>query len=68
MQRDCQDKVDRDDRRPLETDCSPTIIAQTSYLEHGWVDKSCNVREQPFEIGKERRVVEGPFRGVLYKA
>ena len=45
----------------LEVDRLPAIVAHIVDLEHCRIHKAGHLRERPFEVGKERRVVQSPF-------
>lgn len=53
------------DGESLEVDRLPAVILEVVDAEHGWVDQLGNLRHDPFEIGKEGRVIERPFRSLF---
>lgn len=60
-----QKQLSDEDSGPLEVDSLPSVMAKVVDIQHGRVHQLRNVGEGPFKVGKERRVVERPFRGVL---
>ena len=44
------------------------MVAKVIDLEHAGVDILSKLGQQPFEIGEEGRVIEGPFRSILSNA
>ena len=51
--------------RSLETDCLPTLIAKVLYFHHSTVGILGKLRQEALEVRKERRIVKGPFGGIL---
>ena len=60
-----QDQLGDQDRCTLVVDGLPAVIAQIGDLEHGSIGIAGRLRQRPFEVGEEGRVVECPFRGFL---
>lgn len=66
MQSVDQDQLGGNHRRPLEEYSLPTRESQILHLQHGRVDVVRRLGQQAFEVGKEGRIVERPFRGFLF--
>lgn len=60
-----EDQISRDYARALEDDAQSRVVAQVGHDEHARIEVLSNLRQEPFEIGKEGWVVERPDRGVL---
>lgn len=60
-----KNKLSQDDGRSLKVDRPPTIIFQIEDLQHFRVDELGCLGHCPLEVGKERRIVESPFRGLF---
>ena len=56
-----QDQLCDNDGCALEVDGLPALIIEVVDLDHFWVDEPADLGEEPFEVGKEGRVVESPF-------
>lgn len=56
-----ENKFSKDDGRPLKVDGLPTIVIEVADLEHSRVDILRALREQPFKVCEEWRIVESPF-------
>lgn len=56
-----QDQLCDNDGCALKVDGLPAIIIEIIDLDHLRVDKPTDLGEEPFEVGKEGRVVESPF-------
>ena len=65
MERIYEDEFGGDDGAALEGDGGPAGIIEVVHDEHVGVDEGCKLREEPFEVGEEGRVIERPRRGVL---
>lgn len=61
MQSIYQYKLSDEHSCPLEVDCLPAVIVQVLNLQHLRVNQLCSLRHGPFEVRKERRVIERPF-------
>lgn len=57
VERICQNKIAEDDSRALKVDSLPTIISKILDLQHRGIRKPGSLGKQPFEVGKEGRVV-----------
>lgn len=53
-------KFSHDDCCPLEKDRLPTVISKILDPEHPRIREAGSLREDPFEIRKEWRVIESP--------
>lgn len=49
------------DGESLEVHSLPAIVLQVVHTKHGRVSQLGDLGHDPFEIGEERGVVEGPF-------
>ena len=61
----CQHQVGCDNRRALKIHGLPALILQVVDLQHCGVHVVGGLGEEVFEVGKERWVVECPFRSFL---
>lgn len=61
----CEHQLGGNDCGTLEVDGLPAFIAQVFDLKHGGICISTSLRQYPFEVGEEGRVVQRPFRGIL---
>lgn len=61
-----QDQFGDDHGGALEVDGLPGVVAKRLDIEQAGLDELGGLRQGPFKVGKKRRVVEGPFRGVLH--
>lgn len=61
-----QDQLGQDDGGALKVDGLPGVVAESLDIQHGPVNEAGKLRQGPLEVGKERRVVESPFRSVLF--
>ena len=61
-----QNKFSEDNSGTLKVHCLPTVIAEGFHTEQSWFKVVGSLGENPFEIGKEGRIVQGPLRGFLH--
>ena len=60
-----QNQLRSNHRCSLKVDRLPSVIVKVLDLEHARVDVLGDLGQEPFEVGKEGRVIEGPLRGIL---
>jgi hypothetical protein len=56
-----QDKLGDQNRGALVMNSLPGVVTQVSHLKHSTIGIAGSMRQDPFEIGEERRVVKCPF-------
>ena len=56
-----EDELAQDDRCSLEINGLPAIVADILNPQHRHIGETSCLRQEPFEVGEERRIVEGPF-------
>lgn len=60
-----EDEFRQDDGRALEPDARVTAVPQVVESDDLGIDGVRDLGEDTFKVGKERRVIEGPFRSRL---
>ena len=65
VQSEDEHQLSQNDGGALELDRLPAIISKVANLEHAPVKILRRLREQPFEVRKEWRVVQCPLGGLL---
>ena len=65
MQSVGENKLSKDNGCTLKVHSLPTVVFQSFDIEQRRLDKRRSLRQEPFEVRKEGRIVKGPFRRFL---